>query len=64
MKKWIIGFLVFVVVIGGTGFMCRNQLLLEGISLPVKVRMPVGPHQEVDWSKSTAEAGKADRPPT
>jgi arylsulfatase A-like enzyme len=63
MKKWIIGFLIVVVVIGCVGFMYRNQLLLEGIGLLVKLRTPVGPHQEVDWSKSTAEAGKGDRPP-
>ncbi len=43
--------------------------MLEGIGILMKLRTPVGPHQEVNWSKSSAEssgqvtAGDEDRPP-
>jgi len=63
MKKWLIGFLVVIVVIGGVGFKFRLELLLGGINLLVKLRMPVGLHQEINWSKSTAATWKGDRPP-
>ena len=63
MKKWLIGFLVVIVVIGGVGFKYRLELLLGGINLLVKLRMPVGLHQEINWSKSTAATWKRDRPP-
>ncbi len=63
MKKWLIGFLVVMVVLAGVGFKYRLELVLGGINLLVKLRMPVGPHQEINWSTSTAEAWKGDRPP-
>jgi len=63
MKKWLISFLVIIVVMGGVGYKYRLELVLGGINLLVKLRMPVGPHQEINWSRSTAETWKGDRPP-
>ena len=63
MKKWLIGFLAVVVVLAGVGYKYRLELVRGGINLLVKLRMPVGPHKEIHWSKSTAETWKGDRPP-
>jgi len=63
MKKWLIGFLVVMVVLAGVGFKYRLELALGGINLLMKLRMPVGPHQEINWSRSTAGTWKGDRPP-
>jgi uncharacterized sulfatase len=63
MKKWLIGILAVIIGVGCVGYFFRAKLLLEGIGLLVRMRTPVGPHQEVVWSKSRAEDGVDDRPP-
>ncbi len=71
MKKWIIGFTVFIViaVVGFAGYQMREKWILGGLSLMVKIRTPVGLHQEIQWDQShpepskRAEAEKEDRPP-
>jgi uncharacterized sulfatase len=63
MKKWLIGILAVILVVGCAGFLFRDQLLLEGIGLLVRMRTPVGPHQEVNWDKSIPADGDEERPP-
>jgi len=64
MRRWLI-IIVSLAVIAGAGWLMRDQLMLELIGLAVRVRMPVGPHQEIAWSQGPAEAAVApgERPP-
>ncbi len=63
MKKWLIGISIAILVIGGVGYIFRDQLLLEAIGLLAKLYVPVGPHQEVVWEKSSQADGEEERPP-
>lgn len=65
MKKFLIGSLGAVLVLGGVGWTMRTDIILYGMSKAAKARTPVGDYQEVIWETGPAEAEKpiADRPP-
>jgi len=63
--KWLIRVAVLLVIAVGAGWAYRTELMLEVIGVAAKLRTPVGPHREIDWSRGPARAGSspADRPP-
>jgi arylsulfatase A-like enzyme len=57
--------LVVVLVVFGIGWLFRTELMLQAIGMAVKLRVSVGPHQEVAWAQGPAVAAKppSERPP-
>ena len=63
--KWLLRVAVVLALAAGVGWTYRTELMLEMIGVAVKLRRPVGPHQEVEWSRGPARAAAppAERPP-
>jgi arylsulfatase A-like enzyme len=57
--------LVVVLLVFGVGWLFRTELMLQAIGMAVKLRVTVGPHQEVAWQQGPAQAAKppSERPP-
>ena len=58
--KWVIRMLIVIVVIAGAGYVFREQIILELAGIAAKRQYDVGPHQEIEWSRSDAAAGRDD----
>ena len=58
--KWIIRILVAIAIIAGAGYFFRAQIILELAGIASKLRYDIGPHREVNWSKTDATANRDD----
>jgi arylsulfatase A-like enzyme len=65
MAKWVVRIGVLLALVVGIGWLFRNQLMLELVGVASRLRMPVGPHREVVWSRGpdVAVVPAAERPP-
>jgi len=63
--KWIARVGVVLVLVAGTAWIFRAELVLFGIHQLMNVRMEIGPTQEINWSSGEDVEGRepADRPP-
>jgi uncharacterized sulfatase len=63
--KWLLGIVVLLAIAAGAAWMYRTELMLEMVGVAARLRTPVGPHRQVDWSAGPARpaAEPADRPP-
>jgi uncharacterized sulfatase len=63
--KWIIGFLTVVALIGLLGYVNREAIALQAVSLYMDQRMKIEPFQEIAWETGADPEGRApgDRPP-
>ena len=63
--SWLLRIAVSLGILAGIGWIYRTELMLELISVAVKLRNPVGAHVVVDWSTGPARASSppSDRPP-
>jgi uncharacterized sulfatase len=59
---WLLAVLLLSV---GLGWLFRTELMLQAIGVAVKLRVPVGPHQQVAWEQGPAQAARpaSERPP-
>ncbi|CAA0102667.1 Arylsulfatase [Halioglobus japonicus] len=64
-KKWIIGIVTTVVVVGLVVYPNRESIVLNVLSFALKNYRPVGPTQEIAWSTGEDPQGRtpAERPP-
>ena len=58
--KWMIRILIVIVVIAGAGYVFREQIILELAGIAAKRQYDVGPHQEIEWSRSDDTAVRDD----
>jgi len=56
--KWIIRILVVIIIIAGAGYIFRAQIILEVAGIAAKRQWDIGPHREINWSKSDAAANR------
>jgi uncharacterized sulfatase len=63
--KWLLRIAVILAIAAGIAWFYRIELMLEGIGVAVKIRTPVGPHREIEWSTGPAQpvSPPAERPP-
>ena len=63
--KWLLRIAVVLAVVTGIGWFFRVPIMLEAVGFAVRMRTPVGPHQEVDWDRGpeSSAASAAERPP-
>jgi uncharacterized sulfatase len=63
--KWLLRVFVLLAIAAGAAWLYRTELMLEVVGVAARLRTPVGPHREVDWSAGPAQAAHApaDRPP-
>ena len=63
--RWSIAVVTVLLVIGAFAYVNRTEILLKGISIAIKRRVPVGPYQDVAWSTGSDPQGRApgERPP-
>ena len=66
MKKRILGGVLVVLLLGGAvAWFNQEAILLALISRAMDRRIPVGPHQQIEWDSGSDPAGRArgERPP-
>jgi uncharacterized sulfatase len=63
--KWLLRIAVVLAIAAGIGWFYRIELMLEAIGVAAKLRYPVGPHREIEWSTGPAQPASppAERPP-
>jgi uncharacterized sulfatase len=63
--RWAVGVVAVLFVIGTFAYLNREEIVLGLVGMAVKRRVPVGPHQEVSWSRGADPLGRApgERPP-
>jgi len=63
--RWLVRIAGVLAAVALVGWFFRVPIMLEAVGLAVRMRTPVGPHQEVDWDRGPAAptAAAADRPP-
>ncbi len=65
MMKWGVRIVVVGALLAGTGWLYRDELMLQLLEIAVDLRLPVGPHRAVTWDTGPDPAGRApgERPP-
>ncbi|MBT4522201.1 MAG: sulfatase-like hydrolase/transferase [Halieaceae bacterium] len=61
--KWIISVVVTIILAVGAGYQFRDDIALMAISYMAKKRLPVGPHQPIQWSSGRSDQSPSERPP-
>ena len=63
--KWGSRIAVIVIVAGSLLYINREALVLKAVGFAVKLRIPVGPYQDISWSTGVDPQGRApgERPP-
>jgi len=63
--KWSVGIVIGLFLMGTFAYLNREALVLKAVGYAVKLRVSVGPYQEVSWATGTDPQGRApgDRPP-
>ena len=58
--KWIIRILGVIALIAGAGYIFREQIILELAGIAAKRQYDIGPHKEINWSRSDATSIRDD----
>jgi uncharacterized sulfatase len=63
--KWGIGVVAILFLIGTVAYVNRLEILLKGINIAMKRRLPTGPYQDISWSTGADPQGRppGERPP-
>lgn len=57
------GLVLVLFLLLGIAFVFRDALMLEVIGIASRLRTPVGPHQEIEWSPAPSARARDDAPP-
>jgi uncharacterized sulfatase len=63
--RWLLRVGVVLALLAGVGWLFRTELMLEMVAIAARLRQPVGPSQEITWSRGPAEPASpgSARPP-